>query len=132
LTSYARSYKEFPDFYRTRRLIAVHTTARRGPVLEQMNPINTPKPNFRMIHFNIILLHVTRSSEWSFPFRLPNQSSARISHHPQARYMPCPFHPPLLDNPNNIWRRVQNYEAPARVIFSSLPSLHPSSVQIFS
>jgi hypothetical protein len=39
------------------------------PILSHMNPINTPKPSFPKIHFNIIL-STARFSDLSLHFRL--------------------------------------------------------------
>jgi hypothetical protein len=50
------------------------------------------------------------TSKWSFTLRVSNQNFVRISHLPHARYMPRPSHPPLFDNPNNIWWRVNIME----------------------
>jgi hypothetical protein len=48
--------------------------------------------------------------------------------------MLCLSHPPWPDHSNYTWRRVhvKLYEAPHYVDFSNLPSLHFSSVRIFS
>lgn len=40
-----------------------------GPLLSQKNPVHILAPCFLMISFNIILLHIPRSSKTSLPFR---------------------------------------------------------------
>jgi hypothetical protein len=64
----------------------VHMSPPQIPIMCHMNPIHTPKPNFRRIHFNIIRPSTPRSSEWSLPFRL-----FKHIHLPHARYMPRSF-----------------------------------------
>jgi hypothetical protein len=46
-------------------------------------------------------------------------------------YMPR-LSPVWLDHPNNIWCSITIYETPLYSVFSSLPPLYPSYVQIFS
>jgi hypothetical protein len=66
------------------------------------------------------------SIRWPRPLRFSEQSLAHISHLPHECYMLRPFHPPLLDYPNNIRRRVQIMNL--HTILST--SLHVSCVQI--
>jgi hypothetical protein len=66
-----------------------------------MNPIHIPKLYVPKIHLNVILPSTPRSSEWSPPFRLPNQNVVGTSHLPHARHMPRPSHPPCSNHPNN-------------------------------
>jgi hypothetical protein len=68
------------------------------PILSQINPIHTSKPDFPP---------TPRSSKWSVPFRLSNHNFVPISHLVYARCMPRPSHPPWSDHPSspNIWWR---------------------------
>jgi hypothetical protein len=68
----------------------VHKSSQSVPILSQINPIHTPKPHLPKIHFNVKLTSTPRSSEWSLPFRLPNQDFVSISHLTHARYMRRP------------------------------------------
>jgi hypothetical protein len=56
----------------------------------------------------------------SYLLAFPPMSYMHSSSH--SCHMPCPFHPPWLHHSNYTWRRV----------FSNLPSLHLSLVQIFT
>jgi hypothetical protein len=47
----------------------VHNSLPLVPILSQMNPVDSPPPDFPKIHSNIILPSMPRSSEWSLPFR---------------------------------------------------------------
>jgi hypothetical protein len=51
---------------------------------------------------------------------------------PPSLYMPRPPHPPRLDNSNLYFRESTNHTAHRYADFFTLPSLHPTSVQIFS
>jgi len=55
-----------------------------GPYSSQVNPVHTATSYFPEIYFNIILPFTPRSSKWSPPFRIPNQSFLRISMYFQA------------------------------------------------
>jgi hypothetical protein len=43
-----------------------------------MNPIHTIQPSLSKIHFNIVPLSQARSSDWSLPFKLHNQTFGLI------------------------------------------------------
>jgi hypothetical protein len=51
----------------------VHKTPPLVTIMSKINAINTPKPHFANIHFNIISPRTYGASEWSLPFRLSNQ-----------------------------------------------------------
>jgi hypothetical protein len=101
---YARLVKKFPAFWNPK----VHYRPPPVPILSQINPTHTFKSYFPKILFNITLPSTLRSSEWSLPFRLFNQNFVCISHLPHTCYIPCPPHPPLFDQPNDIWWREQS------------------------
>jgi len=44
------------------------------PTLNQLDPAQTPHPNFLKIHLNIILPSAPRSSKWSLSFTFPHQN----------------------------------------------------------
>jgi hypothetical protein len=46
--------------------------------------------------------------------------------------MSRPSHPPGFDHSNYTWKKRTHCEATCCVVFSTLPSLHPSLVHIFS
>ena len=59
--------------------IIAFTIAHNIHILSQINPIYTfPSPFFKII-FNIILLSILRSSEWSLSFSFPHQNPVRTS-----------------------------------------------------
>jgi hypothetical protein len=63
---------------------------------------------------------MNRSFECSLPFRFSNQNFVRISPLSHAGYMSHP------------WRSVQNMKLRDYAVFTTLPPLLPSFVQIFS
>jgi hypothetical protein len=68
------------------------------PILSQMNPVHILTPYFPIINFNIT---TPRSSEWSRPFRFPNQHFARMFLRAHARCRPRSSHRPWFDHLNN-------------------------------
>jgi hypothetical protein len=73
----------------------VHKSPPPVPIPIQMNPIHIFPPYFSKIHFNIIISSKPRSSEWSLPFRLPNQNFVRVCHLPMLAT--CSTHLSRLD-----------------------------------
>jgi hypothetical protein len=51
--------------------------------------------------------------------------------HSPSYYVPCPFHPPRLDQSRYLAKST-GYESPHNAVFFNLLSLHLSSVEIFS
>jgi hypothetical protein len=49
-----------------------------------------------------------RSSQWSLPFRPPNQKLVNTSPLPHACHMFCPPQPPWFNHPTNIQWRIQS------------------------
>jgi hypothetical protein len=110
-------------FYGTRRSSVVITKAHPLPLSTARWIQSTSY--LSNIHFNIIFSPTPRCFEWSLPFRLSDQNSARFSHLPEAHYMLCPVHPPF-----HFWW-VQIMKILINHIFPSFLSLHLSWVQIF-
>jgi hypothetical protein len=55
-----------------------------GPYSEPDESSSNPPPNFPKIHYNIIFLSISRSSELSLTFRFSDQNFVCISHLPHA------------------------------------------------
>jgi hypothetical protein len=112
----AQLVKKFPAFC-GRRFITVFTPPPPPvPVLSHKNPIHTLQPYF-LRTLSDIFPSMPRSSEWSLPVRLLNQSFVRISSH--ARYMPRPYHHSWFDHA--IWLRYKLWSSSLRSFL--LPSI---------
>jgi hypothetical protein len=90
------------------------------PILSQMNSDPNFPHYFPKIHSNIIIPSTSRSSNWSLPFRFPNQNFIYISHLSHVCYMPYPYNP-WCDHPNNIWLCIQVLKF---LIMQSYPAHH--------
>jgi hypothetical protein len=90
-----------------------------------MNQIQTHKPYFPKIHFNIILPSILRSSEWSLPLRFSNQNFYAFLISPYALRAP-PTSSSLICL-RNIWWRVQIVEL--LIMQFSLASCHLISLR---
>jgi hypothetical protein len=74
-------------------------------ILSQMQPMHTFAPSFPEILSNIVFTFIPTSSEWSLQVLQPKYyMHFHLSH---ACYMPCSFHPPWFDHPNNIFYENQ-------------------------
>jgi len=67
----------------------VHICLPLFPLLRQMNPAHDFPPCFSKIHSIIILPSMSRSYEWSLPFRFSKQNFVCMS---LLVYAACPFH----------------------------------------
>jgi hypothetical protein len=94
---------QIPAFYGTWSFITVFRGACHQSILSQMNPVLTFLPYFPKINFNIVLISMPSSSEWSLPFRLLNQNCSHISHIPYVCCIPEPPQHPWFAHSNNIW-----------------------------
>jgi hypothetical protein len=121
--------KNFPAFYGTRRFISVFTRALHWSS-PSVTPIQSIRPLLSKIHFNIIHPHTSWSPYWSLSFWLFHQYIF-IPLRPHSCCMLCPFHHYSLDYSNYTWRRVQVMKLFITQFSPHVPSLHPSSVQIF-
>ena len=61
----------------------------------------------KIIHLNIILPPIPRSSKWSLFFGAPYQNPIHISPLPHTCHMPRPSYSSRFDHPNNILWAVQ-------------------------
>jgi hypothetical protein len=85
----------------------VHKNPSLVPILSQMNAVHNFSPHFSTTNSNIILPSISKSSEWSLPFRFSDQSFVYILHLSDACYMHRTSHSPWFDHYNNIWWSVQ-------------------------
>jgi hypothetical protein len=84
-------------------------------------PITGASYNFKHLVFLVV----------SLPLAFP-QVTYTHSSSPHSCYVPRQSHPSRLNRLNYTWWRVQIVELLIMQSFSTLPSLHPSLVQIFS
>jgi hypothetical protein len=110
----------------------VHMSPLLVPILSQISPLHTIPFYLSKIHFNIIHPPTSWSTLLALSFWLSRQYPICIPLFPHSCDMPCPSHPSWLDNSNYTWAKTTSYEPPRYAVFSKLPPLHLSSVQIFS
>jgi hypothetical protein len=114
-TEFTRTFHQFLSWARPIQSTSPHTTSPRSIII-----LST--------HLRLGL----PSGLFSFPLVFP-PIIYMSSSSPHSCYMPCPSHPPQLDYSNYTWRRVQITKLLViYAVFSTLPSPHPSSVQISS
>jgi hypothetical protein len=103
--SYSACQRIARFLYGTQRFITVLTKAHHW-ILSwgRVRPIN---PYLPKIHFNVIILPTSRSSQWSSRFGLPNQNPVNISRLSHMCYMSRPPHPPRFNHRNSIRWRIQ-------------------------
>jgi hypothetical protein len=102
-----------------------------GPYPEPDNPVHTTPSYFSKIDFNIIHSPTSSCSLWSLSFRISHQNRICNTLLSYMCYIRCPSHSPWPAHSNFTWRRVQ-VKKDLYAVFSNLPSLYHSSVQIFS
>jgi hypothetical protein len=81
----------------------VHKTPPLVPILNQMHSVHNFSPYFPMIHSNIILPSMSRSSEWSLYFRFSIQNFVIIYNIYSVCYISCQSPPPWL---YSSWRTI--------------------------
>jgi len=65
-----------------------------APSPSSIHSVRIIPPYFPKIHTIITLPSISRSSEWSLPFRFSDQNFVCISHLSHTYYKPHPSHPP--------------------------------------
>ena len=121
--------KKFPAYYETPRFITASTTVCHLSY-PQPDPFHALISNFLMIHLNIILPSIPRSSKWSLCFRFPNQNPMCTS-----LFSICVTSPSI--SLFSIWSFTYlvsstDHKAPHCVVFSNPLSPHPSQAQASS
>ena len=75
------------------------------PILNQLDPVQTPTSHFEKIRLNIILPSTSGSPEWSLSARFPHQNPVYDSPLPSTCYMPSPSHSSQFFSPDQYWVR---------------------------
>jgi hypothetical protein len=81
----------------------VHKNQSLVPTLSQMNPIHIVLPYFYIIHCNIVLPSIPRSSKYLFPSGFSEPNFLWISNLSHECYIPRPVHPSWFGHSKNIW-----------------------------
>ena len=90
------------------RFVTAFTTASHLSLLWARSIQFLPPFHFFKIHFNMLILFTSGSSEWSLSLRGPYQSPVCTCPPPHICYMPCPSQSSWSDHPNDIWWGVQS------------------------
>jgi len=88
----------------------VHKSSPLDSILNQLNPVCPINLYLPKVHLNVILPPTSWSSQWSLPFRPPNQNPVNTSPIPHAYHMSCPPHLPWFNHPDNIRWTIQAME----------------------
>jgi hypothetical protein len=116
----------FSAFYGTQRFITTFTRALHMSLSRvKTNPDHTTPSYLSKIH-HLCLGLPTDLLPPSFP-----TYNLNMFPFPHSCFMPHPSHHPRLDHSNYTWQST-HHTAACYAVFSTLPSLHPSSVKIFS
>jgi hypothetical protein len=90
------------------------------PILSQLDAVQTPTPDALKIHLSIIISSTPGSSNWSLPFRFPNQNPVYTSPVPHKCYMPRPSHSSRFWHPNNIGWEVKCMFIPVMIVITGI------------
>ena len=119
--------KKFPAYYETQRFITASTTVCHLSYI-QPDPLHALISNLLMIHLNIILPSIPRSSKWSLCFRFPHQNPICT-----FLFSICVASPSI--SLFSIWSPAYlvsstGHKAPHSVVFSTPLSPHSSQAKI--
>ena len=92
--------KQYPVFYRTRRLITAFTGSHQlAPILSQLYPIHIPTSHFLKI---FIIPFTSGSSKWSLSSGFPTKTLYMPLLSCHTCYMQRPYHSSRFDHPKII------------------------------
>jgi hypothetical protein len=88
----------------------IHKCPPPGPILSQLDPVQTPTSHLLKIDLIIILPSTSGSPKWSLTLWFPHQNPVYASPLPQTRYMARPSHSSRFYHPNNIAWAVDTHK----------------------
>ena len=98
----------------------IHKCPPPDSILNQLDPIHTPKSHFLKIHLNIILPSTPGSLQRSLSLRCPHQNPVQASSLSHTCYMPCPSHSSRFFFTRTVLGEEYNHYAP-HYVFSPPP-----------